>query len=726
MTQLFSTPTGIAVSRRTRTLDPATALDGFAERLDGTRGALFSSGIDYPGRYSRWEFGFIDPPLELVGSGRTLIARALNARGTRLLAILKQALTDAPGVQVVTDESRTLVIEVAAGERAGFAEEERSLQPSLVTPLRRLIAEFAGIGDRTLGLYGAFGYDLLFQFDPIALERARPAEQKDVHLYVPDRMIVIDRRKEQAFQYDYEFEREAVTTRGARREPFAPLPPATSTTVLPDVTSDHTPESYAALVDAARERMRVGDIFEVVLSRRFFAAYGGTPSALYRKMSAINPSPYEFLIQFGEEQLIGTSPEMFVRVEGERVESCPISGTARRGGGAMEDAERLKALINSEKDEVELTMCTDVDRNDKARICEPGSVRLLARRQIETYAGLFHTVDHVEGRLRAGMAGLDAFLSHMWAVTLTGAPKRKAAQIIESLETSPRNWYGGAVGALLLNGDVNTGITIRTVHLASGRITYRVGATLVWDSIGAEEDAETRTKATAIFRILGAEAAKPKAAARAKPGIGKRIVLIDNEDSFVHTLADYFRQTGAEVVTYRHGLPLDRLLAARPDLVVHSPGPGRPEEFGVPALVRALAEARVPQFGVCLGLQGMVEAFGGSLDVLPEPRHGKTWAVTHDGTDLFAGIASPAKVGAYHSLTARLADFPHGALTITARTEHGLVMAMRHRHLPIAAVQFHPESILSLGLEVGHTVIGNVVRVLTQQRATPTVEAVSA
>src|SRR5690606_31244386 len=112
------------------------------------------------------------------------------------------------------------------------------------------------------------------------------------------------------------------------------------------------------------------------------------------------------------------------------------------------------------------------------------------------------------------------------------------------------------------------------------------------------------------------ETPPPAAPAHAGSGTGKRVVLIDNEDSFVHTLADYFRQTGAEVATYRHGLPLDRVLAAKPDLVVHSPGPGRPEEFGVPALVRALADAGVPQFGVCLGLQGMVEAFGGSLDIL--------------------------------------------------------------------------------------------------------------
>jgi anthranilate synthase len=194
------------------------------------------------------------------------------------------------------------------------------------------------------------------------------------------------------------------------------------------------------------------------------------------------------------------------------------------------------------------------------------------------------------------------------------------------------------------------------------------------------------------------------------------VIMIDNEDSFVHTLADYFRQAGAEVVTHRWGLPVADLVAARPDLVVHSPGPGRPRDFGVPALVCALAEAGVPQFGVCLGLQGIAEAFGGKLAVLPEPRHGKTWSIEHDGSGLFASLPSPLAVGAYHSLHAPAAMLPR-ALAVTARTESGLVMALRHAHLPIAAVQFHPESILSLGGGHGLTLIGNAVRLLAQSRA---------
>ncbi len=708
----FATADGLAVAVTRTPLDHATALDGLARRLDSSRGGLFSSGVDYPGRYSRWAFGFENPPLEFVGRGRTLVARALNQRGAVLLRLIEPILLGAPGVASGKRGETTLTLEIETPARA-FTEEERSRQPSLLSPLRRLVEAFRGCEDRFLGVYGAFGYDLLFQFDPIALTRARGAAAKDLHLFLPDSIVVVDRRREEAFRFDYEFARGAATTAGFANACFAPLAPApgAAADAAPAIDSDLTDAEYAAMVDRARERIRIGDVFEVVLSRTFHATTTIAPSVLHERMVAINPSPYEFLIQLGEEQLVGTSPEMFVRVEGDRVESCPISGTARRGGDAMEDAARLKALINSEKDEVELTMCTDVDRNDKARVCVPGSVRLLARRQIETYAGLFHTVDHVEGRLREPFDGIDAFLSHMWAVTLTGAPKRMASTIVEQEETSARGWYGGAIGAFLVNGDVNTGITIRTVNLRDGMARYRVGSTIVWDSTGAEEERETRLKATTLFRALApARSAAPAAPQRPQTGAGRKVLLDDNDDSVVHTHPDYFRQTGAEVATYRHGLGAAAIAALAPDLVVHSPGPARPEDFGVPGLVRELAALGLPQFGVCLGLQGMVEAFGGALDVLREPRHGKTWTVAHDGELLFRGLPLPMTVGAYHSLTARMSAFPHGELAVTALNETGLVMAIRHRRLPLAAVQFHPESILSLGGGVGHALIDNVMR----------------
>ncbi len=316
---------------------------------------------------------------------------------------------------------------------------------------------------------------------------------------------------------------------------------------------------------------------------------------------------------------------MFVRVEGNRVETCPIAGTARRTGEPLRDAENIRELLNSTKEESELTMCTDVDRNDKSRVAIPGSVKVIGRRLIESYAGVFHTVDHVEGILQPGFDSLDAFLTHMWAVTIIGAPKKAAAQAIENLEKDARGWYGGAVGMISMNGDINTGILIRTVHLKDGIARYGAGATLLYDSVPALEEEETRMKATGFFRALRPP---PPLWALRRPcsqrlGQGVKLLLVDNDDCFIHTLSNYARQTGAEVVTYRAGIPPEKIREIAPDLILISPGPGRPRDFGVPDLVKFAAHAGIPVFGVCLGLQGIVEAFGGELGVLDYPMHGK-------------------------------------------------------------------------------------------------------
>jgi anthranilate synthase len=456
--------------------------------------------------------------------------------------------------------------------------------------------------------------------------------------------------------------------------------------------------------------MRRGDYYEVVLRQTFRAAFSGRPSELFERIQLASPSPYEFLLQFGDEQLIGASPEMFVRVEGRRVETCPIAGTGRRTGDALRDADSIRELLNSSKEESELTMCTDVDRNDKSRVCVPGSVRVIGRRLIENYAGLFHTVDHVEGRLADGFDSLDAFLSHMWAVTIIGAPKKAAAQAIENLEKNARGWYGGAIGSLSLNGDMNTGILIRTVHLKNGVARYSAGATLLYDSIPADEEQETRLKATGFFCAMeGPLELPPPASKNEKPGAGVRLLFVDNDDCFIQTLANYVRQTGADVSTYRAGFPLSLIDEIKPDLILISPGPGRPADFGVPQLVRHAAQRGIPLFGVCLGLQGIVEAFGGVLGVLDYPMHGKPSWVTHKGLGVFEGLPERVKVGRYHSLYAVQDQLP-AVLEITAETEDGVIMGVRHRHLPIEAVQFHPESLLSQDGDYGLRMIENAVR----------------
>jgi anthranilate synthase len=703
----YQTPHGIDVTRSVSKADFRRGLGRLLRDLDRHRGIYLSSGYEYPGRYSRWEIASTRPPLEIVSYDREVQIRSLNTRGEKLLEILRPVLADHPHWDEF--ESQTGLLRGRLKPLpALFPEEERSKQPSAFSVVRVLIEEFRGEEDSRLGLVGAFGYDLLFQFEPIEKRLPRTGH-KDLHLFLCDDIWFLDRRKEQIVRYQYDFAHAHVTTASLPRDAAAvPRPPKRA---AGPIISDHTPEEYMANVETVREGMRRGDYYEVVLRQKFQTPYSGKASELFERVQKASPSPYEFLLQLGEEQLVGASPEMFVRVEGQRVETCPISGTAQRTGDPLRDADNIRELLKSTKEESELTMCTDVDRNDKSRVCEPGSVRVIGRRLIESYAGLFHTVDHVEGILQEGFDSLDAFLSHMWAVTVIGAPKKAAAQTVENLEKDARGWYGGAVGMISLNGDINTGILIRTTYLRDGIASYPVGATLLYDSIPAMEERETRLKATGFFRTLAPVADTDDSPTQPieAVGAGSKLLLVDNDDCFIHTLANYARQTGADVVTYRAGLPPELIEKLAPSLILISPGPGRPADFGVPDLVKMAVRMGVPLFGVCLGLQGIVEAFGGELGVLDYPMHGKPSTVHHRGVGVFEGLPAEFHVGRYHSLFARRETLP-ACLEITAETEDGVVMGIRHRDLPIEAVQFHPESLLTAEGDHGLRLMQNAVR----------------
>lgn len=699
----YITPHGIGVRRTTSALPYAEGCGFFLRQLDDYRGVYLSSGYDYPGRYSRWDIVSVHPPLELVSFQRDVTLRPLNDRGVMINKMLAEVLREHPHWDDFREENGFLYGHLKPMPSL-FPEEERSKQPSVFSVLRALTQEFRTEVDDKLAFTGAFGYDLLFQFEPIPLRLPRES-RKDLHLFLCDDIIYMDRKREHIHRYSYEFDLGALSTRGLERTGNRIAPPPFREPG--PIVSNHSPEEYMAGVEAVREGMRCGEYYEVVLAQTFQTPYSGKASELFQRMETANPSPYEFLIQFADEQLVGASPEMFVRVEGTRVETCPIAGTARRTGDPLEDEKNIRALLTSTKEESELTMCTDVDRNDKSRVCKPGSVKVIGRRLIEKYSGLFHTVDHVEGFLEDGFDSIDAFLSHMWAVTLIGAPKKAASVAIEALEKTARGWYGGAVGMLSLSGNINTGILIRTTYLRDGYATYPAGATLLYDSEPAAEEAETRLKANSFFKLLGPPPAPCDHAVPEAP-IRMKLLLVDNDDCFIQTLANYARQTGAEVVTYRAGVPFEVLDSVKPDMILISPGPGRPVDFGVPKLVLYAAEAGIPVFGVCLGLQGIVEAFGGELGILPYPVHGKSARVRTRGIGVFAGLPDEIEVGRYHSLYAIPERLPD-VLEVTAESDDGIIMGVRHRTLPIEAVQFHPESILTASGGTGLALIRNAM-----------------
>jgi anthranilate synthase len=749
----FVTAGGVRVTRSAEPFSPAV-LGGITRQVDERRGGVLSSGMEYPGRYSRWHLAYVDPCAEIVARGRRITVRALNERGAVLLPVLGQALLRAGepvagagrapaagsglGAERRSGGSggsppRANTVEVIIPEPAGLvAEEDRSRRPTVFSALREVIAAFAG-DDPHLGLYGAFGYDLAFQFEPVRLRAERPADQRDLVLHLPDELYVLDRKREFAAVYRYEFEVDGTSTAGLPRA--TPRAPARGERAGEGVGPEGSlgrpePGRYARIVQQAKERFARGDLFEVVPSH-VFRGRCDSPAAFYELLGRRNPAPYEFFFNLGEEEcLVGASPEMYVRVSGDRVETCPISGTIRRGADPLADAENIRELLNSAKDESELTMCTDVDRNDKSRVCVPGSVRVIGRRQIEMYSRLIHTVDHIEGRLRPGLDALDAFLSHMWAVTVTGAPKTWAMQFIEDHEGGPRRWYGGAVGVIGFDGSMNTGLTLRTAHITGGVAAVRAGATLLFESDPMAEERETELKARALLETL-AEAQRPGEPAQAaaeggdatgdRPGEGLRVLLVDHQDSFVHTLAGYFREHGAEVLTLRAGLPAAAIDEYAPDLVVLSPGPGRPSDFDCAALLGLLDERGLAVFGVCLGLQAMVEQAGGELGLLAEPAHGKPGQVRQvgaGGSGLLAGLPAEFTAARYHSLHA-VPEQVKGGYQVTAVTPDGVVMAIEDDAAGRWAVQFHPESILTASGRAGHQVIGNVLRLCRARLAAP-------
>lgn len=745
----YLTSGGVRVQRSIHEVSDGQAAVSILRRcLDSRRGVLLSSTFEYPGRYRRYDIGFVNPPLAITARGNVVEIEALNARGNIMLPELQMALSEEPAIIQMSSIAGLLRMTTAAPgqEDEDFPEEQRSRQSGVFSLLRALVAHFHSDEDERLGLYGAFGYDLSFQFEAVQLHQQRDGSLRDLVLYLPDEILVIDRYANSARLHRYDFvcrmkeepEQEPGatqrsthlprrdTTGGLRRH--GNIKPFTPALHVAD-SCDHRPGEYADTVRRAQEYFRRGDLFEAVPGQVFFEPCKDRPSQVFERLQTSNPAPYGALMNLGEDEyLLAASPEMYVRVEGRRVETCPISGTIVRGEDAIADARQIRTLLNSAKDEAELSMCTDVDRNDKSRVCKPGSVRVIGRRQIELYSRLIHTVDHVEGTLLPECDALDAFLSHAWAVTVTGAPKQAAIQFIEEIEKSPRRWYGGAMGVIGFDGNMNTGLTLRAARISKGVAEVRAGATLLSDSDPEAEEAETRLKASAVLAaIRGAsiqeepvrgEAGQRTSSIAQRAGEGLRVLMVDHRDSFVHTLAGYFREQGVQLETRRPAAARALLQNQHFDLVILSPGPGRPDDFQMRETLALCEAQRVPVFGVCLGLQGMIEYFGGELGVLARPMHGKSSIVTHDGSHLFGGVPSSFAAGRYHSLHAlRLPE----CLQVTAVSDDGVVMAIAHRRLPMLALQFHPESILSLEQDAGRRLVANAVQyALSRALPTPT------
>jgi anthranilate synthase component 1 len=269
-----------------------------------------------------------------------------------------------------------------------------------------------------------------------------------------------------------------------------------------ELRSNYTRDEYETHVRTAKEYIAAGEIYQVVLSQRFEATVAVEPFTVYRALRYVNPSPYMYFIRMGGVSVVGSSPEMLVRVEGSLVETHPIAGTRRRGRNDEEDMRLAEELKRNEKERAEHVMLVDLGRNDVGRVCEYGSVRVPQFMGLERFSHVMHLTSVVEGRLASDRDRFDALVSCFPAGTVSGAPKVRAMQIINELEPSGRGLYAGAVGYLDFAGNLDFCIAIRTVIMSGGKAYIQAGAGIVMDSNPTAEYEETRDKARALIRAL--------------------------------------------------------------------------------------------------------------------------------------------------------------------------------------------------------------------------------
>lgn len=365
------------------------------------------------------------------------------------------------------------------------------------------------------GLVGYFGYDSVRYFEP----RLGPARGKDtigapdILLMRSEEIVVFDNLRGSLFLLVLVDPNEpGVLAQASKRldaleaklrAPLAEPEPHRGVALSEkEFVSEYPEEDFKAGVERIREYTLAGDIMQVVPSQRMSVPFQASPLDLYRALRYLNPSPYMFYLDLDDFHIAGSSPEILTRVEHGMVTVRPIAGTRRRGRSVEEDLALEQELLADPKEIAEHLMLIDLGRNDVGRIAEPGSVRVTENMRVERYSHVMHIVSNVEGKLKPGFGPLDVLKATFPAGTLSGAPKIRAMEIIDELEPVKRGVYGGAVGYIGFNGEMDTAIAIRTAVIRDGRLYVQAGAGVVADSVPALEWKETMNKARAIFTAV--------------------------------------------------------------------------------------------------------------------------------------------------------------------------------------------------------------------------------
>jgi anthranilate synthase component 1 len=403
-----------------------------------------------------------------------------------------------------------LLLEVDhSGGRTGRLEALRDVYRGL------RVAEVPGLPRFFGGAVGYIGYEAMGEFErmPQPGKTHSPVQPRSRFMQA-DRLIVFDNVRHTVKIVVCTYPRRAASAADAYGEAVREIeriaaildqgvPPARVRDYPPVAfASNMSREQFTAMVRRAKEYIVAGDVIQVVLSQRFTARSDVPPLQVYRALRLLNPSPYTFFLKIGAQTLVGSSPEVMVRLTGNRVEVRPIAGTRPRGATEQEDRRLADELLSDEKEKAEHVMLVDLGRNDLGRVSEWGSVQVTEYMVVERYSHVMHMVSHVQGVLGKAFDAYDVIRSTFPAGTLTGAPKIRAMEIIHELEPEPRGAYGGAVGYVSYNGNMDLAITIRTLDISRGAVAIQAGAGIVHDSDPQREFEETGHKARGMQKAV--------------------------------------------------------------------------------------------------------------------------------------------------------------------------------------------------------------------------------
>jgi len=507
-------------------IDMDEVVDFFARLSDYGRDqncCLFESR-EYLADSSALSFGTTRPALYLTGTGNEFSIRALSSTGRRMIRYLSTERKDAFGFcEEVKSDSES--ISGTIKQDKGIVDEQSRLQCTNQMDVLRAVAFSFGLASKpfrvTCGLFGALSYDFIDQFERLPANKEDLLGNPDYELYFADNIFLMDHEHGQGYVVVNvvitDGDREAAVEEAQQRFDYyanlarfnTPKPQEYTGPLAPSST-DTDQNKYEEMVRTAKKHILDGDIFQVVLSRTKIEPCPSEPLDVYKRLRQLNPSPYMFYINTPNTTLMGSSPELNLRVSGTEtrsVEIRPIAGTKPRGrveGRIDADTDfRYEAELKLDRKELaEHIMLVDLARNDIARVAEPGSRVVTELLTVEKYESVQHMVSNVKGTLADGLDALSAYLATMNMGTLTGAPKIEAMKIIRRLERTKRGYYGGAVMYLTVDGQFDSCITIRSLQIKDHVAHIRVGAGIVHDSVPKTEFEETEHKANSCLRAI--------------------------------------------------------------------------------------------------------------------------------------------------------------------------------------------------------------------------------